>query len=76
MATINVVIPDTFVTLYNARRTTWNASAPGALNPMPPANATQARFLLVSYMKSLIRREAMRQGDAQWEADELAMVGV
>lgn len=76
MANITINVPDSFVTLWNTRRTTWNARPEGALRPMPPATATQARLLMVNYMKASILREALRQSDAQYEADQAAVASV
>lgn len=80
MVTINVDIPDVFVTLYNTRRTTYNVYADAnGVRRMPPATRATVERFIRDYMKGLIRNESYRldPGDNSIiEADEIVMTPV
>lgn len=80
MAQVTITIPNTFITLYNTRRTTYNAFAiPLGIRPMPPATQTVLERFVLDYMKGIILNESDRldPGDGSIsDADRAAMAGV
>lgn len=78
MATFNVTIPDALITLYNARRVTWNAatSASGA-RPMPAATVANLQRLVVETMKGMVFNETYRQdpGDGSLVNTDILNIG-
>ena len=82
MALITIDIPDTFVQLYNQRRTTYNAYAQAnGLRLMPPATKATAERFIRDLMKGYIRNESYRLDAVGPDdgtiiaADDLAMQG-
>lgn len=83
MANVTITVPDAFITLYNQRRTTWNAYAvPRGLQPLPALSAAAAERFIRDYLKGLMLRESARLDAAgandgtAYDADVAAIASV
>jgi len=80
MANIIIDIPDRLITLYQTRKTTYDAYAlPLGLTGLPPVTKTVIQRWVRDYIKGLLRRESWRLDDGVnniAEQDETLIGGI